>query len=234
MDLGLHVENYLKNIYLLQSHHDRVPTAALAERLGVSAPSVTGMVRKLARMELLVHEPYKGVWLTKQGERVALKVIRAHRLWELYLVEAVGLSWDQAHVEAEQLEHTLSDELAARLDEMLEYPAIDPHGHPIPAQDGSMPSFNGVPLTELHPGSTGIVLQIWDDTPELLRYLGGLGIYPGEAIAVLAIAPFQGPIHVHVGGTDQALGREAACHVVVEMEVENETEMARSTSFDER
>jgi DtxR family Mn-dependent transcriptional regulator len=234
MELGLHVENYLKNIYLLQSLHARVPTAALAERLGVSAPSVTGMVRKLARIELLVHEPYKGVSLTEQGERVALKVIRAHRLWELYLVKAVGLSWDQAHVEAERLEHALSDELAARLDEMLDHPAIDPHGHPIPTQDGSMPDWAGVPLTELQPGSTGIVLQIWDDTPELLRYLGGLGIYPGETIAVLEIAPFQGPIHVHVGGTDQALGREAAQHVVVEAEMDTETEITRSFLIDER
>ena len=228
MKLGLYVENYIKNIYLLQSVYDRVPTAALAERLGVSAPSVTGMVRRLARMELPVHEPYKGVSLTEQGERAALKVIRAHRLWELYLVEAIGLAWDQAHVEAERLEHALSDELAARLDEILGHPEIDPHGHPIPAPDGTVPTLAGMPLTELLPGATGLVLQIWDDTPELLRYLGGLGIYPGEAIAVLEIAPFDGPIHVHVSGADQALGREAAHHVVVK------TKKTGSTSFYER
>lgn len=217
MDLGLHVEDYIKNIYLLQSHHARVPTAALAERLGVSAPSVTSMVHKLARIELALYEPYKGVSLTEQGEAVALKVIRAHRLWEQYLVEVVGLAWDQAHVEAERLEHALSDELAARLDEILDHPVFDPHGHPIPTPDGSMPSWVGVPLTELDPGSTGTVLQIWDDTPELLRYLGGLGIYPGEAIAVLEIAPFDGPIHVDVGGAGKVLGREAATHVMVKM-----------------
>ena len=142
--------------------------------------------------------------------------IRAHRLWELYLVEAIGLSWDQAHVEAERLEHALSDELAARLDELLGHPTLDPHGHPIPTLEGTMPPRTGVSLTELDPGATGTVMQIWDDTPALLRYLGALGVYPGEDISVLEIAPFDGPIHVHVSGADQVLGREAAHHVVVQ------------------
>jgi DtxR family Mn-dependent transcriptional regulator len=218
MQLGLHVENYLKNIYLLQPRYVRVPTAALAERLGVSSPSVTSMVRKLARMGLLAHEPYRGVSLTKRGEAAALRIIRAHRLWESYLVEAIGLSWDQAHVEAERLEHALSDELADRLDEMLDHPAADPHGHPIPSRDGSMPPSGGVRLTALPLDTTGTVLQIRDDTPELLRYLGGLGIYPGETIAVLEVAPFEGPIHVRVGGTTRVLGRQAARHVMVATE----------------
>jgi DtxR family Mn-dependent transcriptional regulator len=142
-------------------------------------------------------------------------------LWESYLVQAIGLSWDQAHVEAERLEHALSDELADRLDEMLDRPATDPHGHPIPTRDGRMPPPVGVSLAELPPGTTGTVLQVRDDTPELLRYLGGLGIYPGEAIAVLKVAPFDGPIHVRVGGTVQVLGREAAQHVMVATEDKN-------------
>ena len=232
MQLGLHVENYLKNIYLLQSRYARVPTAALAERLDVSSPSVTSMVRKLARMGLLAHEPYRGMSLTERGEAAALKVIRAHRLWELYLVETVGLSWDEAHVEAERLEHALSDELAARLDEMLDHPTTDPHGHPIPTRDGRMPPPTGVPLAELPPGTTGTVLQIKDDTPELLRYLGGLGIYPGEAIAVLEVAPFDGPIHIRVGGTVQVLGREAAHHAIVATAEKNITELAKKEHID--
>jgi DtxR family Mn-dependent transcriptional regulator len=227
MAFSLHVENYLKNIYLLQSHYARVPTAALAERLGVSSPSVTSMVRKLARMGLLAHEPYKGVSLTRRGEVAALRIIRAHRLWEAYLVEAVGLSWDQAHVEAERLEHALSDELADRLDEMLDHPETDPHGHPIPTRDGEMPLPVGTPLAELLPGTTGAVLQVRDDTPELLRYLGGLRIYPREAIAVLEVAPFDGPIHIRVGGTDQVLGREVAQHVIVAPDDKDGTQRAK-------
>jgi DtxR family Mn-dependent transcriptional regulator len=226
MKLGLHVENYLKNIYLLQSRYARVPTAALAERLGVSSPSVTSMVRKLARMGLLAHEPYRGVSLTERGEAAALRVIRAHRLWESYLVEVIGLSWDQAHVEAERLEHALSDGLADRLDEALDHPATDPHGHPIPTREGRMPSLTGTPLTELPSETAGTVLQICDDTPALLRYLGGLRIYPGEAIAVLEVAPFDGPIHVRVGGTTQVLGRQAAQHVMVAIEAEGTTELS--------
>lgn len=218
MELSLYVENYLKNIYFLQARYARVPTAALAKRLGVSSPSVTSMVHKLARMGLLAHEPYKGVRLTPQGEAAALKVIRAHRLWELYLVVVIGISWDQAHVEAEQLEHALSDELADRLDEMLEHPVTDPHGHPIPTRDGRMPSCTGAPLADLPVGTTGTILQIKDDTPELLRYLGGLGIYPGEVITVFRLAPFNGPIHVRVGATAQVLGREAADHVIVALQ----------------
>jgi DtxR family Mn-dependent transcriptional regulator len=218
MNLSPQIEDYLKNIYLLQSQYPQVPTTALAERLGVSAPSVSGMVRRLAQMGLLEHRRYEGVRLTSNGEAMALKVIRAHRLWELYLVEVLDLPWDQAHVEAERLEHALSEELADRLDEVLNHPTTDPHGHPIPSRNGRMPPSTGTPLTELSPGQTGIVMHIRDDTPELLRYLGELGIYPGQAIAVLEVAPFNGPIHVRVGEALQVLGQEVAGHVVLTVE----------------
>jgi DtxR family Mn-dependent transcriptional regulator len=218
MDVTSAIQDYLKNIYRLQAHYDQVPTNALAERLGVSAPSVTSMVGKLDQLGLLKHERYKGVKLTPKGETLALKALRAHRLWELYLVEALDLPWDQAHIEAERLDHALSNELADRLDEVLGHPAVDPHGQPIPSRNGTVIPRTGMPLTELAPGDAGRVLLIRDDTPELLRYLGELGVYPGEPIRVLEVTPFDGPIHVQIGQESHALGRKAAEQVIVQTE----------------
>lgn len=216
MEFSAQIENYLKYIYLLQTRYNPVPTTKLAEKLGVSAAAVTSMIRKLVRLELLDHEPYKGAQLTAKGKAVALKVLRAHRLWELYLVEVLGIPWDQAHIEAERLEHALSDELADRLDEVLGHPTTDPHGHPIPARNGQLPPLFGVPLTELLPGERGIILRIRDDTPELLRYLGELGVYPGKSVVMQKVAPFNGPLYVRIEETDQVLGHEAAGHIVVQ------------------
>ena len=218
------MEDYLKGIYLPQARHARVPTSVLAGHLGVSAPAVTGMVRKLAGLGLLEHEPYQGARLTQAGEALALKTVRAHRLWESYLVEVLDLPWDVAHVEAERLEHVLSEELANRIDEALDHPTTDPHGQPIPSRNGRMPAPAGVPLTELLPQEKGIILQIRDETPELLRYLGGMGIYPGESVTVRGVAPFNGPIHVQVDGVTQALGPQAAEHVMVETVTETSQE----------
>lgn len=220
MNISSQMEDYLKGIYLLQSRHGRVPTSVLAGHLDVSAPSVTGMVRKLSALGLVEHKPYRGVRLTRDGEALALKIVRAHRLWEAYLVEQLHVSWDVAHEEAERLEHALSEELVDRLDEALDHPMTDPHGHPIPSRNGRMPPTDGMPLTELPPDEQGIILQIRDETPELLRYLGGMGIYPGESITVREVAPFNGPIHAQVAGTAQALGRQAAEHVVVKTVIE--------------
>jgi DtxR family Mn-dependent transcriptional regulator len=216
MNVSSQIEDYLKGIYRLQTRHSRVPTSVLAGHLDVSPPSVTGMVQKLTTLGLVEHEPYHGVRLTHDGEALALKIVRAHRLWESYLVEVLELPWDEAHLEAEHLEHVLSEALADRLDMALDHPTIDPHGHPIPSRNGRMPPPSGVPLTELLPEEKGIILQIRDETPELLRYLGKMGIYPGESITVREVAPFNGPIHAQVAGVTQALGRQAAEHVVVE------------------
>jgi DtxR family Mn-dependent transcriptional regulator len=215
MEFSSQIEDYIKNIYLLQFQHAHVPTTALAERLGVSAPSVTGMIRRLAKLGLLEHERYKGVRLTPDGEMIALHIVRAHRLWELYLVEKMDLSWDQAHVEAERLEHVLSEQLAGQIDQVLGHPTIDPHGHPIPSRDGQVAIIAGIPLTEVPPGEVGVISQIWDDTPELLRYLGKLSLYPGTSITVLQVDPFKGPIHLRVRDDIQVLGHEAAGHIMV-------------------
>lgn len=215
MDYSSQIENYLKNIYQLQARHERVPTTTLAERLDITAPSVTGMVRKLASLGLVEHEPYRGVRLTAEGEDIALQIVRAHRLWELYLVEALQIPWDQAHVEAERLEHALSTGLADRLDEVLGHPTTDPHGHPIPSRNGDIERPSGVPLDHLPPGQPAVVVQIRDDTPDLLRYLGELGIYPGEQVVVLDVAPFDGPFRVRIGDAVETLGRRVAGHIVV-------------------
>ncbi|MCL7453659.1 MAG: metal-dependent transcriptional regulator [Anaerolineae bacterium] len=218
MELSPQIEDYLKNIYQLQTRYGRVPTTALAERLAITAASVTGMVRKLAGLGLVDHEPYHGVRLTASGESLALQIVRAHRLWELYLVQALEVPWDQAHVEAEQLEHALSQGLADRLAEVLGHPTADPHGHPIPSRNGDVARRGGVPLDHLPAGEAGVVVQIRDDTPELLRYLGKLGIYPGEHVAVLDVAPFEGPLRVQIGDRTEVLGRRVAGHVMVHSE----------------
>jgi DtxR family Mn-dependent transcriptional regulator len=234
MNITPHIEDYLKSIYFLQSQHPRVTTRALAGRLGVSAPSASSMMHKLARLGLLDHERYKGARLTAHGEALALKILRAHRLWELYLVKALDLPWDQAHVEAERLEHALSDELADRLDKALGHPTTDPHGHPIPSRSGQMPIQSGTPLTDLLPGETGVVLEIRDETPELLRYLGELGIYPGEPVTVLEVAPFNGPIHTRIDDVVRVLGQEVAEHVMVKTEthVAHPSNQAKETNND--
>ncbi len=219
MELSPQIEDYLKGIYMLQTRDRQVSTTALAGRLGITAPSVTAMVHKLVELELLVHEPYRGVSLTPKGETLALRIVRAHRLWEAYLVESLGLPWDEAHIEAERLEHVLSDLLAERIDEALGFPTIDPHGHPIPSPTGHVQPVTGVALAELTVGDVGVVVQIRDETPELLRYLGEFGVYPGEVILVLDVAPFNGPMHLRVAGKTQVLGREVANHVVVQPEV---------------
>jgi DtxR family Mn-dependent transcriptional regulator len=218
MDYSAQIEDYLKSIYQLQARYDRVPTSTLAERLDITAASVTGMIHKLAGLGLVDHEPYRGARLTAEGEEVALQVIRAHRLWEQYLVQALQIPWDQAHVEAERLEHALSGGLADRLDEVLDYPTTDPHGHPIPNRNGDIRPPSGVPLDQLATGEAAVVVQIRDDTPELLRYLGTLGIYPGEQVAVLDIAPFEGPLRLQIGTRTEILGRQAAAHVIVRPE----------------
>ena len=209
------VEDYLKSICELQQRDGKASTTALAEQLGVSPASVTGMVKKLAEMKLVGHEPYQGVALTKAGLRVALEVIRHHRLVELYLAEALGVPWDQVHEEAEKWEHVLSEELEERMDQALGHPTTDPHGAPIPGRDGKVVRRNSVRLTSLKPGQRAQVAEVSDHDAALLRYLGKRGLYPNAHVHIVAVEPYQGPLTVRVGDTEYALGREAAGHVYV-------------------
>lgn len=209
------VEDYLKTIYELQHELGKASTSVLAERLGVVPASVTGMIKKLAGMHLVTHEPYQGVVLTSAGEKIALEVLRHHRLIELYLSEALGVPWDQVHDEAEKWEHVLSEDLEDRIDAMLGHPTTDPHGAPIPTRNGTIIQPPCVRLTELRPGQSAVIAEVSDHDSALLRYLGTMGLYPGERLVVVAVAPFEGPLTVRLGEAEHALGREAANYIFV-------------------
>lgn len=212
------VEDYIKAIYEIQQRQGRASTTRLAERLNVAPPSVTSMVKKLASMQLVDYEPYRGVVLTQSGQRIALELIRRHRLVETYLTQELDLPWDQVHAEADRLEHVFSKDIVERIDALLGHPSADPHGAPIPTREGTISQLDRICLTDLESGRAAVVAEVSDHDPALLRYLGDLGIYPREAIAVLGVAPVDEPLQVRVAGATQVLGREAAEHVMVTVE----------------
>jgi DtxR family transcriptional regulator, Mn-dependent transcriptional regulator len=215
MELTDAIQDYLKEIYKLEASGRRVSTTALAEQLGISPPSVTAMVKKLATLGLVKHERYRGATLTPKGERVALEVIRHHRLLEQYLSQTLGLPIDALHDEADRLEHALSEELEAHIDRSLGYPTRDPHGDPIPGPDLKLVVTDATPLSTLEPGSKAVVSRVPDGDGELLRYLDSLKLTPGNRVEVRDSAPFEGPLTVRVGGEDHAISRELAAKIAV-------------------
>lgn len=210
------IEDYLKAIYTLQQQNGTVTTSLLGEQRGSKPGSVTGMVKKLAEMNLVQHTPYQGVLLTAAGERIALEVIRHHRLIELYLVEALGYSWDEVHEEAERLEHHISEKLEARIADRLGHPTFDPHGDPIPTLEGLLPASDDIRLADLQVDEQARVLRVRDQSAERLRYLADLGLVPGALVMVTASAPFDGPITVRLGEDNHALDRRMARTIEVE------------------
>src|SRR5918999_3664531 len=210
MELTDAIQDYLKEIYKLAGSGQRATTSALAARLKVSAQSVTAMLKKLATLGLVEHERYRGAKLTEAGERVALEVIRHHRLIEQYLVETLGLPIDAVHVEADRLEHALSEELEAHIDRTLGFPTRDPHGDPIPGPDLRIVVTEATPLSTLAPGAKAVVSRVPDGDGELLRYLSELKLTPGNRVEVKDSAPFEGPLTVRVAGADHAISRELA------------------------
>lgn len=213
------VEDYLKTVYLMGRERGQVKTVSLAERMNVKPSSVTAMVKTLAEMKLVEHEPYYGIRLTPRGELIALEVIRHHRLIELYLVEALGFTWDEVHEEAEVLEHVISEKLEARIAAYLGDPARDPHGDPIPALDGSLPGgpdSAAQTLADLPVKARARVLRVCDQHAERLRYLAELGLLPGARVQVTAQAPFGGPVSVRVGKAVHALDRRLAREILIE------------------
>ena len=201
------IENYAKAIYALARRGDgTVTTNALAERVGVSAGSVSSMVKKLAERGLVEHEPYRGVQLTAEGRRVALSVLRHHRLLELYLAEHLGVPWDRVHEEAEALEHVISEDLAARIAAKLGHPTHDPHGDPIPDAALVIDEGHTRSLAEMDIGERGRFVRVSDTDPEMLRYLDGRGIALGDELEVVAREPFDGPLTVRFGSKDHVLG----------------------------
>jgi DtxR family Mn-dependent transcriptional regulator len=213
-------EDYLKTIYLLAGENPEardsekgVSTTAVSQRLGVSPASATNMLKRLDGMSLVAYTRYRGVELTDAGRKIALEVIRHHRLLETYLAEALGVPWDEVHKEAEVLEHVLSEGLEERISVVLGDPLVDPHGHPIPTKELRMPTPTGRRLWDASDGETMAVDHVSDDQPEVLRYLGNLGIRPGSHLEVVGRGPVSGPWFVRVPETSEevkALSKELA------------------------
>jgi DtxR family Mn-dependent transcriptional regulator len=215
------VEDYAKAIYALQGRGGgAVSTTALAERLGVTAGSASGMMRKLDEQGLVTHVPYRGVQLTARGTRLALEVLRHHRLLELYLAESLGVPWDRVHDEAEVLEHVLSEDLEQLIDAKLGNPTHDPHGDPIPSADLVLREEPTESLAALEPGATGTFVRVSDSDPEMLRYLAERGIAPGDTLRVEEKQPFGGPLFVTFGAHVHVLGGRLAGAMRVRTECE--------------
>ena len=210
-------EDYLKAIYKLQPPSGgTVSTSALADELGRSAAAVTNMVKSLAENGHAEHVPYHGVRLTRTGEQAALRIIRRHRVIELYLIEKLGYRWDNVHAEAERMEHAASDELVDRMAAALGDPDFDPHGSPIPSAEGEVEDRAGVALSELESGARVVVREVADDDSERLRYLASMGLFPGTEVTVESEAPLDGPITVRVDGETHVLDQKLARSIVVE------------------
>lgn len=214
---SISIEDYLKAIYRLTREAKQFATTnAIAESLAVSAPSVTGMLKKLAQAKLVNHSPYHGVRLTEIGQRRAVKILRRHRLVELFLNKCLRLNWDEIHEEAEVLEHALSDRLEARIDEWLGYPSFDPHGAPIPDADGYIKPRKVLKLSEIAARKEAIVAQVVGVNAALLSYFEERRIFPNRRIVVLEREQYGGSLKVRVSGKIQFVGLEAAQQIMVE------------------
>lgn len=211
------MEDYLRAIYDLSRGDTAAGTTELAERLGVAPASVTGMLKKLDGEGLVVHTRYAGVRLTPAGERVALEVMRHHRLIETFLAETLGVGWDEVHDEAHRLEHHISEALEDRMAEALGHPTRDPHGAWIPPKEGPFEEPAYPTLAEATVGQRLVVRAVADEDAERLRYLGSLGLVPDTILEVLDVAPYEGPITVRLGAVEHAVGRLLAATVSVEV-----------------
>lgn len=216
--LTISIQDYLKNIYELTENGETASTNALAKKLQISAPSVTGMIQKLAsaRPALVEYQKHQGVTLTKEGRKAALEVIRHHRLLEAWLVQTLGYSWDEVHEEAERLEHVISEDFEQRIATAMGHPLRDPHGELIPTADLRMPSDNSMPLSALRPEQTATVKRVKASDKDLLRYLEGLGLVPGAQLEVKDHSPFDHNLTIRVGRKSFVLGLSITSKVFVE------------------
>jgi len=212
----------LKAVYSLQQHSERVSTNALAEHLGVKAPSVTDMARRMVETGMIDYQKYYGVRLTQQGEITALAVIRRHRLIELYLLRELGYPLHEVHAEAERLEHAVSEQFINAVDRKLGYPEIDPHGDPIPSAEGHIATISGTPLTEVTLDTDARVARFDTSNSAMLEHLVNRSIKLGDLIRVRERDPFDGPLRLTVNGQAKTLGyKAAACVMCVMVEAEN-------------
>ncbi len=198
-------EDYLKSLYLLGGDAHPVPTRELAQRLGISSPSVSEMVTRLSAQGLVEHDRYRGQQLTKEGRKVALELVRHHRLLEMFLVRVLGFGWDEVHDEAERLEHVISERMEQRIFELLGRPELDPHGHAIPTLTGKVKPSSHRPLSDSRAGERVTVQGVSDDDPGKLRELQRRGLVPGTKLTVLAASEFEGPIEIRLRGRRESV-----------------------------
>lgn len=210
MSLSQSVEDYLKVIYVLETEGTGATTTNIAEMMNVSSASVTNMLKKLAASNFIEHKSYKGAALTEAGRKIALEILRHHRLLELYLKEVMGYSWDEVHDEAEKLEHHISEQFEDKIAELLNHPTHDPHGDPIPTKDGVVPEKARLAVCDAEINKPYLIGRVKDQDPELLRYLEKTGVIPGVKLVVLDKAPFDGPIKVVLEDEEVTLGNAIA------------------------
>jgi DtxR family Mn-dependent transcriptional regulator len=208
-------EDYLKAIYTLASNGVEVSNSALANHLAVTPASATNMVKKLAELGLVTYEPYQNVALTPSGQKVALEVLRHHRLLELYLHDKLNLPWDQVHAEAEKLEHVLSETLEDAMAAALGNPTVDPHGDPIPTKEGHVDDVGGILLSQGELNRAYRIIRVRVQDADRLVYLGTMGLYPNARVTLLSRAPFAGPLLIEVDGEHHALAHDMAEFLVV-------------------
>ncbi len=218
-NLSPSIQDYLKHIYDLEQGEQPVTTVQLAQRLNVAPASVTGMMQKLAscRPPLVIYRKHQGVTLTQAGRRVALEVIRHHRLLETYLVRVLGYGWDEVHDEACRLEHVISEDFERRIAEALGHPLRDPHGEVIPTPDLRMPADPSAPLHTLHPGQQAVIRRVDAQDPALLRYIATLGLTPGVLLQVMAVSAFDQILTIQVGRQSLVLGQPITSRIFVEL-----------------
>jgi DtxR family Mn-dependent transcriptional regulator len=193
-------QDYLKALYQLHGDQRPVPTRELAQRLGISSPSVSEMVTRLSAQSLVEHDRYRGQQLTREGRKVALELVRHHRLLEMFLVQVLGYSWDEVHDEAERLEHVISERMEQRIFELLGRPELDPHGHAIPSRTGKVRPVSERTLRDCRAGERVVVQGVSDDDAGRLRELERRGLLPGTQIEVVAASEYEGPIEVRIKG----------------------------------
>ena len=214
-------QDYLKTIYDISEQHGRASTSQIAEQLAIKPASVTGMLQKMAQDEppLVTYKKHQGVTLTPEGERAALEIVRHHRLIESFLHEILGYPWDEVHEEAERLEHVISEDMERRMASVLGNPVRDPHGHPIPTQELTIPTITDMPMSELRQGEEAVVERVHDTDSELLRYLDSLGLRPGVKVNVVNYIPFDLTLHVQIdeGPEVVVLGPRITHEVFVEL-----------------
>jgi DtxR family transcriptional regulator, Mn-dependent transcriptional regulator len=208
------VEDYVKTIYKLQGD-GAASTTEIARALNVSSASVTNMIKRLDQLGLVEYTSYRGTSLTPAGTKIALEIIRHHRLLELYLKEVMGYSWEKIHEEAEHLEHHISEDFERKIEEMLGYPTHDPHGHPIPSREGEVPELPALTLADIDPGKEVTIHHLADDDPELLHHLEDRGLMPRATVRVLHRTPFDGPMRISIDGAEQLIGHLVARSVFV-------------------